>query len=302
MNQQASAASPRASAATPNRPRLAPLALTALALITGVVLPACRGEESDAPPRRFFPDMDNQPKYKAQAESRFYRDYQIPEGEEGVGTSYGRTAREPVVGTVPFGRTYVVGAIDRPNPDGNGDATSDPYVNFNAERYWLADTDPRVFHGKSPNGEWVERIPIPVDHELMALGQKTYSIYCIVCHGGTAVGGDQAGLVGLRWQYDIPNLHLPQWQPGNDGNQSKDGYLFDVIRNGLRNEGGVLEYRMPPYRNRIDVREAWATVAYLRALQAARRADLSVVSENDRVQLNQQLGPPADMPTDGGEQ
>ena len=61
-----------------------PLGSTAVLAVAG--MPACRGERTDKPPRQFFPDMDDQPKYKAQSESPVFAD--------------GRSMREPVPGVV----------------------------------------------------------------------------------------------------------------------------------------------------------------------------------------------------------
>src|SRR3954469_25676660 len=68
-------------------------ALMLLALLSGSVA-GCRGDREEKPPRQFFPDMDDQPKWKPQSKSDFYTD--------------GRTMRKPVAGTVPFGRNPFV--------------------------------------------------------------------------------------------------------------------------------------------------------------------------------------------------
>jgi mono/diheme cytochrome c family protein len=56
----------------------------ALAALTG-----CRGQESEQPPIHYNPNMDSQPRYDPQAESKFYEDR--------------RTMRQPVEGTVARG-------------------------------------------------------------------------------------------------------------------------------------------------------------------------------------------------------
>src|SRR3954470_16726593 len=68
-------------------------AALALALL-GAGLAGCRGDREEKPPRQFFPDMDDQPKWKPQSQSEFFVD--------------GRTMRKPVAGTVPFGRNDFV--------------------------------------------------------------------------------------------------------------------------------------------------------------------------------------------------
>src|SRR5579862_6726173 len=60
-----------------------------LAVLVGT-LPGCRGDREDKPPHQFIPDMDDSPKFKPQTESPFFAD--------------GRAMRQPVEGTVAFGR------------------------------------------------------------------------------------------------------------------------------------------------------------------------------------------------------
>ncbi len=48
--------------------------LLALGAIATLPLGGCRGDRTDKPPRQFFPDMDDQPKKKAQSETEFFAD------------------------------------------------------------------------------------------------------------------------------------------------------------------------------------------------------------------------------------
>ena len=58
------------------------------------------------------------------------------------------------------------------------------------------------------------------------------------------------------------------------------------IRNGVANTPGALPaLRMPGYAERISERDAWAIVAYLRALQATRQGELADVPEARRREL-----------------
>ncbi|RYE81450.1 MAG: cytochrome c [Myxococcales bacterium] len=61
--------------------------IAASLLVAG--LAGCRGQESDKPPVHLNPNMDSQPRYDPQAESKFYEDR--------------RTMRQPVEGTVARG-------------------------------------------------------------------------------------------------------------------------------------------------------------------------------------------------------
>ncbi len=61
-------------------------------LLLLAALAGCRGQESDQPPVHLNPNMDSQPRYDPQAESKFYEDR--------------RTMRHPVEGTVARGNFY----------------------------------------------------------------------------------------------------------------------------------------------------------------------------------------------------
>lgn len=245
-----------------NHPRL----LTYVLLAAATVVVGCRGERSDKPPRQFFPDMDDQPKAKAQSASKFFKD--------------GRSMREPVKGTVAFGA--------RPFP------VSFSGVDF-ARRDGYLRADRRVYEGVEtatgadgkPAERYVERIPIPVDEALLALGEKKYNIYCIVCHGGS---GDGKGAVGVRWAYTLPTFHDPKYYSG--GEKGQDGYIFHTILNGVPNVGENVPFplKMPSYRGKVDEREAWAIVAYLRALQAAANSPLEAAPERERMELQNRRG------------
>ena len=58
---------------------------------------------------------------------------------------------------------------------------------------------------------------------------------------------------------------------------AKVGHLYDVIRIGLG--------AMPAYARQVPVRDRWAIVAYVRALQLSRHAALADLSETDRNKL-----------------
>ena len=224
------------------------LAIAAAAAV-GVGLTGCRENTSDNPPREFFPDLDNQEKNKAQSVSHFFDEFTDEEGE-----SFGRTAREPVEGSVPWGWQPHVGTVAE--------------VDF-AKRDMFAKEDAAVFTGRTSwaaDAPLIDRIPVPVTEELLELGRHKYEVICILCHGGTGAGD---GMVGRRWAYALPTFHDAQYQPG--GEKGQDGHIFDVIRNGVAglNPG---ELKMPAYDNKLDEYETWAVVAYVRALQLSRSA------------------------------
>src|SRR5690606_30275922 len=83
--------------------RIAGVGLAALAISAG----GCRGDRSAKPPRQFFPDLDDQPKMKAQTKNTVWSEFEGKSTE----TDWGRSARLPVANTVPFGREMHAGPI-----------------------------------------------------------------------------------------------------------------------------------------------------------------------------------------------
>lgn len=253
------------------------LVMTALvATACAAVLPACRGDRTDAPPRRFFPDMDYQPKWKAQSQSDFFED--------------GRTQRQPDEQAVAWGRF----SYD-PLTAGNADWAK----GFADERADMLREDPGFYRGVDADGDYLDTMPVTPTREMILHGQERFNIYCSACHGYL---GNGQGTVGVKWSYlpaDISGNEIYRDRAQRTG---KDGYLFHVIREGVWAPDGA--NRMPGYAHAVDARDAWAIVSYLRTLQAARNATLDDLSRRDRERLESQLGAatPAegDQPADPG--
>lgn len=246
------------------------------ALVSVAALAGCRGDVSDNRPRQFLPDLDDQPKYKAQVESTFFDAYVTEDGQR-----VGRAGRLPVFGTVAFGaEPYIdqVAGIDFSNreeylrPD-DGVATGKRMLTDGSGQLSIGENGQPLF-------EYLQTIPVPVTRELIELGEKKYNINCLPCHGGTGEGN---GLVGRRWAYALPNFHDAKYQPG--GELGQDGYLFHVIRNGVPNPGGAWELKMPSYGRKLTIEETWAIVSYFRALQLHRKASPDVLPESMRLEL-----------------
>jgi len=127
--------------------------------------------------------------------------------------------------------------------------------------------DPAVETGKGVDGKWVRVIPLNVDMALVRRGKDRYHIYCEPCHG---VAGYGDGPVAKR----ADELQEGTWtQPASfhtDLVRSRPaGHLFNTITHGIRN--------MPPYGPQIPVRDRWAIVSYVRALQLSQNATLDDV-------------------------
>jgi mono/diheme cytochrome c family protein len=90
--------------------------------------------------------------------------------------------------------------------------------------------------------------PVPVTAASLENGRKYFEINCAVCHGSNADGQTPNS------RYGIISIPLN----GQLTRDRTDGYIFGMIRNG-RNT-------MPSY-NRIEERDRWDVVNYVRALQ-----------------------------------
>ncbi len=101
---------------------------------------------------------------------------------------------------------------------------------------------------------------------FIARGQDRYEIFCTPCHGSA---GDGKGTVAKNGFTAIRNLHDETLQVAS----YPDGRLYDVIANGK----GL----MGSYGASVPVKDRWAIVAYVRALQASRTMDLEKISNEE---------------------
>jgi len=90
--------------------------------------------------------------------------------------------------------------------------------------------------------------PTPPDSASLANGRKYFVINCSVCHGMAGKGDGTAVKYGV---FPFPLVSGPALS-------RTDGYIFGMIRNGRGN--------MPSY-NRIEEKDRWDVVNYVRGLQ-----------------------------------
>jgi len=190
-----------------------------------------RGQKFSKPPVRIFPDMDEQDKVKAQVPSSFFAD--------------GQGGRLPVTGTQPRGF----------NPEGYDTLGGIPEHEFGGQAGYFHTGHVGDYYGMGMPDEL--NLTEESAGELIRRGQERYGIYCAVCHGSSGDGH------GITAQYGVPvggtdnsklNALSPETYP--------DGRLFEVISNG--------KGQMSGYAYNIPVRDRWAIIAYIRALQAAK--------------------------------
>jgi mono/diheme cytochrome c family protein len=115
---------------------------------------------------------------------------------------------------------------------------------------------------------YAHAFPFPVTTEIMYRGRQRFGIFCAICHDATGSGH---GMVVRRGFPQPPSFHIPRLR------QAPVGYVFNVITNGYG--------AMPDHAAQIPVRDRWAIVAYVRALQLSRNATLKDVPPDVRQKL-----------------
>lgn len=95
-------------------------------------------------------------------------------------------------------------------------------------------------------------------------GEESFNINCAICHGKS---GDGQGITGQFGVPGIANLTQDTYAQA----AYPDGRLFYVITNGKGNMGA--------YKHNVSLRDRWAIVAYVRAMQFARKAPYDAVKD-----------------------
>ena len=127
--------------------------------------------------------------------------------------------------------------------------------------------DDALYRGLTSSGELVTNNPLEVTAELMQRGQERYEIFCSVCHGNA---GDGQGIImkGNYGYVQAPTFHSAGLRA------LPDGHFFNAMTNGIRT--------MPSYASQVPVKDRWAIVAYIRALQRSQYASASDASVSQR--------------------
>jgi mono/diheme cytochrome c family protein len=130
--------------------------------------------------------------------------------------------------------------------------------------------DTAFYDGKDAAGGDTADFPIAVDKIVLQRGQQRYDIYCAPCHGRL---GNGMGMIVQRGFKQPPSYHIDRLR------NAPVGHLYDVITNGY---GAMLNYAQ-----QVSVRDRWAIVAYIRALQYSQNANVSDLPTEARAQLPQ---------------
>ncbi len=115
---------------------------------------------------------------------------------------------------------------------------------------------PGFAYGRTPGIATIDSMsslvnPVAADERSLRNGGQQFRINCSVCHGALGAGD------GPVARFGIPSM--PIGAGSNAATRLSDGYLFGIIRNGR----GL----MPPY-NRLEERDRWDVINYLRAVQS----------------------------------
>ncbi|MDZ4287788.1 MAG: cytochrome c, partial [Prosthecobacter sp.] len=100
---------------------------------------------------------------------------------------------------------------------------------------------------------------VVLSKELLERGERQFNIYCSVCHGASGNGKGVTSKFGILTAFNFQQAGATD--PANAAAYRADGAMFDVITNGK----GL----MGSYGGNLIVRDRWAIVAYIRAMQLA---------------------------------
>jgi mono/diheme cytochrome c family protein len=110
--------------------------------------------------------------------------------------------------------------------------------------------------------------PPPVTMALLERGQQRFNIYCSPCHSRV---GDGNGMIVQRGFPQPPSYYSDTLR------KAPNQLFYDVITHGYG--------AMYSYADRVEPKDRWAIVAYIRALQASASASLSDVPADKRSAL-----------------
>jgi mono/diheme cytochrome c family protein len=119
--------------------------------------------------------------------------------------------------------------------------------------------------GQAEDGTPADVFPFEVTRPMLVAGQRQYNAFCVPCHDYAGTG---QGAVVERGFTPPPSFHTDTLR------NTTVGQLYAVITHG--------QGAMPAYSEQIAVRDRWAIVAYVRALQLSQYAALDDVPPDQR--------------------
>ncbi len=125
-----------------------------------------------------------------------------------------------------------------------------------------------LFYKGTIKGKLADKFPFPITKEVLLRGQERYNIFCSPCHDRTGTG---QGMIVRRGFQPPPSYHIDRLR------EAPVGHFFTIITRGF----GI----MPDYAAQIPVRDRWAIIAYIRALQLSQNAKIADVPDKERAAL-----------------
>ena len=120
---------------------------------------------------------------------------------------------------------------------------------------------PEISAGRTAGGEWVSRVPVPIDRNALEWGEERFRIYCAACHGTAGDGRSPvAENMTLRKPPSLVEPPVRAYPPGRVYRAIAEGYGM-----------------MPSYADVLAVEDRWAVVAYVGALQIAHEVELDAL-------------------------
>ncbi|HEY1189236.1 MAG TPA: cytochrome c [Gemmata sp.] len=205
--------------------------------------------------------MADQPRYRPFQPSTFFEDgasARVP--PEGAVAREWLRSDDPLLTGLKPGARGAAPAGERGAPTPRPDAPSDP-------------------------AKFAAGFPFELARADLDRGQERYTIYCAVCHSPL---GDGNGKVPERGYVKPPNFHTDAlrgfalYRKDVPLRGAPAGYLFEVVSRGYG--------AMPSYRTQIPAKDRWRIVAYVRALQLSRHAELDTLPPAARSRARAALG------------
>ena len=126
---------------------------------------------------------------------------------------------------------------------------------------------------------YADSFPFSITWPVLERGQERFNIYCAVCHDRAGTGN---GMVVQRGFTRPPSYHTDLsrgFRLRGIDIKLRDvpvGYYFDVITRGFG--------AMPDYAEQVEVKDRWAIIAYIRALQLSQHATIADVQDEQQKQ------------------
>jgi hypothetical protein len=206
--------------------------------------------------------MADQPSYKPLRTSEFFAD--------------GRTERPPIEGAVARGHLHTDTVLFTGRRAGSRVERIGASVGTKAELEAKKQPDsPKPVDLKTLYAEFTDTFPFPITSEVVEHGYNRYMIYCVLCHDPLGEGHGKIIERGYNNSMPPPSYHLERLR------NAPVGHLFAVVTQGYGS--------MPSYEAQIPVRDRWAIVAYLRALQLSQHFPESRLTDEMRRQRAEQV-------------